>query len=87
LPQGGWCENEQLEAGRWQWLQPEQVTIPANFGRQSGRWYLIDSGVRGVLVKDGRGVPHVYVLAEPASHYYHIMARHDRMPLLVDQRI
>ena len=87
LPQGGWCETEQLETGQWQWLQPERVTIPANFGRQSGRWYLIDSGVQGVLVQDERGGLHVYVLTEPASHYYHIMSRHDQMPLLVDQRI
>ncbi len=87
VPKGGWCEREELEAGRWEWLKPREIVIPCNFGRQSGRWFLIDSGVRGVLVKDEHGSPHVYLLTEPASHYYEIMCRSKRMPVLIDQRI
>ena len=87
VPKGGWCELEELEAGRWQWLKPQEVVIPANFGRQSGRWFLIDSAARGILVHSERGHPYVYMLTEPASHYYEIMCRHQRMPVLIDQRI
>jgi len=87
VPKGGWCELEELEAGRWQWLKPQEVVIPANYGRQSGRWFLIDSAARGILVHDEHGHPYVYMLTEPASHYYEIMCRHQRMPVLIDQRI
>ena len=87
LPQGGWCELEQLESGNWQWLRPEEVVIPASFGRQNGRWFLIESGVRGILVRGQSGGSHAYILTEPASHYYKIMTRHNRMPLLNGQRI
>jgi hypothetical protein len=38
--------------------------------------------MRGILVQD-----HVYMLTEPASHYYEVMTRHDRMPVLIDQVI
>jgi len=87
LPKGGWCEIEEFEAGRWQWLEPREIIIPCNFGRQSGRWFLIEAGVRGVLVHDEHGHPHAYLLTEPASHYYEIMCRSKRMPVLIDQRI
>ena len=87
LPANGWCAVEQLEAGQWQWLRPEEVTIPANFGCEKGRWFLIETGVRGILVRDDKGTAHVYMLTEPATHYYEIMCRHNRMPSLIDQRI
>jgi hypothetical protein len=29
----------------------------------------------------------VYMLTEPASHYYQIMTRNDRMPVLIGERI
>ena len=31
--------------------------------------------------------PHVYMLTQPASHYYQIMTRHDRMPVLLGQQM
>jgi hypothetical protein len=40
-----------------------------------------------VLVRDGGGCPHVYMLTEPASHYYNVMTRSDRMPVLIGRRM
>jgi hypothetical protein len=87
LPHMGWCGNESLEAGKWRWLEPELVEIPANFGLEKGVWFQIVHGVRGVLVKDEQRRPHVYMLTKPASHYYQIMTRCNRMPVLIEQDI
>jgi hypothetical protein len=87
LPRTGWCRQESLEAGRWQHMRPEPVDIPAALGLEKGVWFLISEGIRGVLVRDERGRPHVYMLTQPASHYYQIMTRHDRMPVLLGQQI
>jgi hypothetical protein len=87
LPKTGWCRKESLDAGKWRWLHPEPVDIPCSFGLEKGVWFQITEGIRGVLVRDEAEAPHVYMLTEAASHYYQIMTRHDRMPLLIDQRI
>jgi hypothetical protein len=38
-------------------------------------------------VPDERGLAVCYMICEPASHYYRIMTRSDRMTLLIDERI
>jgi hypothetical protein len=43
--------------------------------------------MRGLLVPDERGIAVCYMICEPASHYYRIMTRSDRMPVLIDERI
>jgi hypothetical protein len=63
------------------------VDIPATFGLDGGVWSRIRQGVRGLLVRDERGEPVVYVLCEPASRYYWVMTRSDRMPVLIGERI
>ncbi|MBN1911011.1 MAG: hypothetical protein JW818_14795 [Pirellulales bacterium] len=87
LPRTGWCRQESLEAGRWTWLEPEMVEIPAALGLEKGVWFLITEGIRGVLVRDEHARPRVYMLTQPASRYYQIMTRHDRMPVLLGQQI
>ncbi|GAB4148973.1 MAG: hypothetical protein Tsb009_23040 [Planctomycetaceae bacterium] len=87
LPKTGWCRMESLEEGKWRWLKPEEVIIPANFGLEKGRWFHIEEGIRGILVRDESERPHVYMLTEPASHYYRGMTRHDRMPVLLGEGI
>lgn len=87
LPRTGWCREESLKAGKWRWLEPEPVVIPANFGLEKGVWFLINEGVRGVVVHDEQRRPHVYMLTTHASTHYQNMTRHDRMPVLVDQVI
>ncbi len=87
LPRTGWCSVESLEAGKWRWMEPEPVEISANYGFEKGVWYQITQGIRGVLVRDERGAPHVYMLTTHPSHYYRIMTRCSRMPVLIEQDI
>ena len=79
---GGWVEE-----GKWAAREPEPVEIPATMGLEGGVWFKIQQGIRGVLVKDDGGNAAVYVVCEPASHYYEVMTRSKRMPVLIDERI
>lgn len=87
LPRTGWCRIESLEAGKWRWLKPESVVIPADFGLEKGVWFQVLEGMKGVLVRDEVDQPHVYMLTQRASHYYQTMTKHDRMPALIGQDI
>jgi hypothetical protein len=87
LPRTAWCGMETLEAGLWRHLNPEAVDIPAALGLERGVWFLIHEGIRGILVRDEHGRPHVYMLTQPASHYYQIMTRNSRMPVLLGEQI
>ena len=87
LPKTGWCQQESLAAGKWRWLHPEPVEIPANFGLEKGIWFQVTEGMKGILVRDESRHEHVYMLTEAASHYYEIMTRHNRMPVLIGQTI
>jgi hypothetical protein len=88
LPRTGWCRQEDLEAGLWRHLQPEIVDIPATLGLENGVWFLIPEGrLRGVLVRDERKQPHVYMITQAASHYYEIMTRSNRMPLFAGRQM
>ncbi|MBX3427672.1 MAG: hypothetical protein KF688_18475 [Pirellulales bacterium] len=83
----GWCQRESLEAGKWRWLEPEKVVIPANFGLEKGVWFHIEQGIEGIVVRDERQRPRVYMLTQQASHYYQTMTKHDRAPVLIEQEI
>ena len=87
LPRTGWIGVEALEAGDWRWLNPEPVDIPATLGLERGIWFQIKEGIRGVLVRDQKDEPHVYMLTKPASHYYQVMTRHRRMPVFINETI
>jgi hypothetical protein len=63
------------------------VDIPASYGLERGVWFLIEQGIRGLLVPDERGIAVAYMICEPSSHYYFVMTRSPRMPVLIDQRI
>jgi hypothetical protein len=87
LPPSGWCRLESLEAGKWKWLAPESIIIPAQFGLEKGVWFAITEGIQGVVVQDENERPHAYMLTQPASVYYLNMTKHDRMPMLVGEQI
>ena len=87
LPKTGWINLESLKAGDWRFLNPEPVDIPATLGLERGIWFQIREGLRGVLVRDEQDRPHVYLLTEPASHYYQVMTRSNRMPVLIGGHI
>ena len=61
--------------------------IPAHFGHQKGTWFLINEGIKGVVVATRRG-PVVYMLVEAASNYFRNMTEQSpTMPLFVNQVI
>ena len=45
------------------------------------------AGVRGLMVEDERSVARVYVVCEPASHYYGVKVRRAWVPVLIGERI
>ncbi len=65
LPWAGWTD----EPGG------ELVLIPATFGCDGGIWFAITGGLRGVIRSRK-----VYLLFQPATHYYEVMTRNKRMP-------
>jgi hypothetical protein len=87
LPCTAWTQLATVEAGGWADYHAEPVVIPAAFGLDSGVWFHITQGVRGVLVRDEHGQPVVYVVCEPASHYYAVMTKSSWAPVLVGQVI
>lgn len=87
LPQTGWAKTESVEAGKWKYLKPEPVEIPALYGLEKGIWFHIKEGMKGILVQDEKGKNHVYMLTQPASHYYQVMTRHERMPVFLGEQM
>jgi hypothetical protein len=87
LPVTSWARASTVEAGLWARCQPEEVVIPATLGLDRGVWFHVVEGVRGVVVRDETGLPVVYPLVEPASHYYRIMTRSEWTPALVGEVI
>jgi hypothetical protein len=88
LPRTGWTWQESIREGRWRDSGAIPVDIRASDGlERRGVWFLIETGIRGLLVPDERGCAVCYMVCEPASHYYKIMTGSDCMPVLIDQRI
>jgi hypothetical protein len=87
LPVGGWTRLATVESDYRLECRAEMVEIPAALGLDGGVWYSIRQGLRGVLVRDEHAVARVYVVCEPASHYYRVMTRSDWMPVLLGERI
>lgn len=87
LPPTGWTWRASIEAGKWGQAGAELVEVPANLILERGVWTKVRQGVRGLLVRDEAGRPHVYVVIEPASHYYEIMTKSRWMPVLIGERI
>lgn len=87
LPRTCWTWQNTVETGFWSARGGEAVTIPATAGLEKGIWFRIRQGIRGVLVKDERGVPVAYMICDKASHYFEVMTRSRRTPVLVEETI
>jgi hypothetical protein len=87
LPRTGWTWLETINEGGWRGLDTVAVDIPATLGLDRGVWFHVRQGMRGLLVPDERGIAVVYMICEPASHYYQVMTRSPRMPVLIEDRI
>ena len=68
-------------------VRAEAVDVPAALALDGGVWFVVRQGLRGVLVPDERGGARVYVICEPASHYYAVMTRSSWMLVLIGERI
>jgi hypothetical protein len=86
LPRTSWTWEATI-AEKWSSVDNTEVIIPARLGLMAGVWYPIFEGVKGLLVKDRIGRDVVYVIVQPASHYYQVMTRATWMPALVNQTI
>jgi hypothetical protein len=82
MPRTGWAKYESLQAGRWNWLRPTKVLIPAIRGVEKGRWFDIDGAIAGVLVESD-DVRRAYMVTVPASREYQELTGHGRMPKIV----
>ncbi len=88
LPRTGWTWLETIHGGGWRNLPAVPVDIPVNYAlERRGVWFLVERGVRGLLVPDEYGMAVCYVICEPASHYYRVMTGSERMPVFIEQRI
>jgi hypothetical protein len=87
LPCTGWTWLAAVEEGRWATWEGVEVVVPATMGLENGVWFRIRQGIRGVLVCDEKGEAVVYLMVEPASHYYKTMTKSVRMPVLIGERI
>ncbi len=87
LPPTGWTWRETIDSGGWQGVDAVAVDIPATLGLERGIWYRVRQGIRGLLVPDENGVAVVYMICEPSTHYYRVMTRSNRMPVLIEEQI
>ena len=86
LPKTGWVRIESLQAGKWNYLRPREVVIPALQGVEKKVWFGVEHGIRGYLVHRG-DEQRVYMLTLPPTPEYRALTGHDRMPALIDQEI
>jgi hypothetical protein len=86
LPKTGWVRVESLDAGKWNYLRPQPVVIPAFQGVEKKVWFSIDHGIQGFLVHRG-DQQRVYMLTLPPTPEYRALTGHDRMPALIDQDV
>jgi hypothetical protein len=84
LPKTGWVRVESLDAGKWNYLRPTEIVIPAFQGVEKKVWFGIDRGIRGFLVKRD-GTERIYMLTLPPTAEYRALTGHDRMPALIAQ--
>ena len=87
MPCTSWTWLSSVEEGCWANWHGESIDIPATMGVENGVWFRIREGIRGVLVQDEHGIDVAYMICEPASHYYEVMTRSKRMPVLIGERI
>jgi hypothetical protein len=76
-----------VEAGQWAQWGAEEIEIPASLCLDNGVWFKVRQGIRGVLVRDEKGLARAFLIGEPASHYYQVMTRSAWMPVVIGEKI
>lgn len=85
-PCAPWVRLDTLRRG-WGGGEVVPVVIPASLALDGGVWFAVREGVHGVAARDEAGRPVVYVVVEPATHYYQVMTRSEWMPCLVEELV
>lgn len=85
FPPTGWARMDSIEAGKWSYLKPMPVLIPASYGVEKGKWFPIESGIMGVAVQRN-GEERVYMLTGDATPDFLETTKHARMPILQGQQ-
>ena len=85
LPKTGWARLESLEAGKWNYLNPQVVKIPAALGYEKKVWFPLESEIRGVLITKDE-LTKVYMITQTATDEYKILTGHDRMPRMMKEQ-
>ena len=80
LPKTGWAKEESLQAGKWDYLQPELVDIPIDQGYEKKAWFDFKNGTKGIVIQKGDD-KRVYMITKEASAEYKEETGHDREPL------
>ena len=86
-PLAWWTEVATLQSGAWSMYAPEPVEILANFGLERGVWFQIKEGIQGTIIHDQYEQPYVYLILQPASHYYQVMTGYHREPVFLGEQI
>lgn len=79
LPKTGWAKSESINSGKWDYLKPEEVIIPAIKGYEKGLWFPIGKGIKGIVV-DKDGEQRIYMVTRQSSAEYQALTKHDREP-------
>lgn len=65
----GWTWEASIREGRWQSSGAVPVDIPASYGpERRGVWFLIETGIRGLLVPDENGRAVCHMVCDKTSH-------------------
>jgi hypothetical protein len=80
LTKTGWAKEESLKIGKWNYLHPEVVDIPADSGYEKKTWFDFRNGTKGIVVKNGND-ERVYMITREAGKEYKKETGHDREPL------
>jgi hypothetical protein len=80
MPKTGWARLESLRDGKWDYLSPKKVWIPASMGYEKKKWFKTPQGISGVKVRYHNST-RVYIVTEKSNQEFISLTGHDRMPI------
>jgi len=80
LPKTGWAKEESLKQGKWDYLNPELVDVPIEWGYEKKTRFELPDGAKGLVVKKGDD-RRVYMITKEASEEFKKQTGHNREPL------
>ena len=84
LPRTGWAKLESINEGKWRYLNPKSIIIPAIRGYEKGVWFDINGqGLEGISVNK-ENIRRIYMVTKPASNDYIKLTKHNRQPIEVN---